>query len=104
MDLKTLNFKIKDKVAIIELNRPKQYNSLNQVMAEDLFKVSLECEDNSDIRSVILTGKGEKAFCAGGDLHSFAQHKQKVASHLKEVTTLLPVSYTHLTLPTKRIV
>ena len=41
MDLKTLNFKIKDNVAIIELNRPKQYNSLNQVMAEDLFKVSL---------------------------------------------------------------
>ena len=52
MDLNTLNFKIKNNVAIIELNRPKQYNSLNQAMAEDLFKVSLECEDNSEIRSV----------------------------------------------------
>ena len=72
MDLNTLNFKIKNNVAIIELNRPKQYNSLNQAMAEDLFKVSLECEDNSEIRSVILTGTGDKAFCAGGDLHSFA--------------------------------
>ena len=71
MDLNTLNFKIKNNVAIIELNRPKQYNSLNQAMAEDLFKVSLECEDNSEIRSVILTGVGDKAFCAGGDLHSF---------------------------------
>jgi 2-(1,2-epoxy-1,2-dihydrophenyl)acetyl-CoA isomerase len=89
MDLNTLNFKIKNNVAIIELNRPKQYNSLNQAMAEDLFKVSLECEDNSEIRSVILTGTGDKAFCAGGDLHSFAQHEKKVASHLKEVTTSL---------------
>ena len=89
MDLKTLNFKIKNNVATIELDRPKQYNSLNQEMAEDLFKVSLECEDNSEIRSVILTGAGDKAFCAGGHLHSFAQHEQKVASHLKEVTTSL---------------
>ena len=42
MDLKTLNFKIKNNVATIELDRPKQYNSLNQAMAEDLFKVSLD--------------------------------------------------------------
>ena len=84
MDLKTLNFKIKDNIATIELNRPKQYNSLNQTMAEDLFKVSLECEDNSEIRSVILTGVGDKAFCAGGDLHSFAQHEKTVSyTHLR---------------------
>ena len=89
MDLKTLNFKIKDNVAIIELNRPKQYNSLNQAMAEDLFKVSLECEDNSEIRSVILTGAGDKAFCAGGDLHSFHNMKRKLQVTFKEVTTLL---------------
>ena len=40
MDLETINFKIENEIALIELNRPKQYNSLNQTMAEDLFKVS----------------------------------------------------------------
>ena len=71
MELKTINFKIENDIAFIELNRPDHYNSLNQDMAEDLFKVSLECDDNTNIRSVLLTGVGDKAFCAGGDLNSF---------------------------------
>jgi len=89
MDLKTINFKVDNKIALVELNRPDQYNSLNQEMAEDLFKISLECDDNPNIRSVILTGTGEKAFCAGGDLNSFYQYGDKTSSHLKEVTTIL---------------
>ena len=89
MDLETINFKIENEIAYIELNRPKQYNSLNQTMAEDLFKVSLECDDNPKIRSVLMTGSGEDAFCAGGDVHSFHKYGNKTSSHLKEVTTTL---------------
>lgn len=89
MKFKTINFKVENGVAFIELNRPKQYNSLNSTMAEDLFKVSLECDDNPEIRSVLLTGAGEKAFCAGGDLHSFYEYGSKMPAHLKEVTTIL---------------
>ena len=89
MDLETINFKIENEIAYIELNRPKQYNSLNQTMAEDLFKVSLECDDNPKIRSVLMTGSGEDAFCAGGDVPSFHKYGNKTSSHLKEVTTTL---------------
>ena len=89
MELKTINFKIENDIAFIELNRPDHYNSLNQDMAEDLFKVSLECDDNTNIRSVLLTGVGDKAFCAGGDLNSFNKYGDKISSHLKEVTTIL---------------
>ena len=89
MELKTINFKIENDIAFIELNRPDHYNSLNQDMAEDLFKVSLECDDNKYIRSVLLTGVGDKAFCAGGDLNSFNKYGDKISSHLKEVTTIL---------------
>ena len=55
MELETINFKIEKNIAFIELNRPKYYNSLNQTMAEDLFKVSLECDDNPNIRSVVMS-------------------------------------------------
>ena len=89
MDLETINFKIENEIAYIELNRPKQYNSLNQTMADDLFKVSLECDDNPKIRSVLMTGSGEDAFCAGGDVNSFYKFGNKTSSHLKEVTTTL---------------
>ena len=89
MDLETINFKIENEIAYIELNRPKQYNSLNQTMADDLFKVSLECYDNPKIRSVLMTGSGEDAFCAGGDVNSFYKFGNKTSSHLKEVTTTL---------------
>ena len=89
MDLETINFKIENEIAYIELNRPKQYNSLNQTMADDLFKVSLECDDNPKIWSVLMTGSGEDAFCAGGDVNSFYKYGNKTSSHLKEVTTTL---------------
>ncbi len=89
MDLETINFNIENEIAYIELNRPKQYNSLNQTMADDLFKVSLECDDNPKIRSVLMTGSGEDAFCAGGDVNSFYKYGNKTSSHLKEVTTTL---------------
>ena len=89
MDLKTINFKIENEIAFIELNRPKQYNSLNQAMAEDLFQVSLECDDNPNIRSVLMSGVGDDAFCAGGDVNSFHKYGDKTASHLKEVTASL---------------
>ena len=89
MDLETINFKIENEIAYIELNRPKQYNSLNQTMADDLFKVSLECDDNPKIRSVLMTGTGVDAFCAGGDVNSFYKYGNKTSSHLKEVTTTL---------------
>ena len=79
MDLKTINFKIENEIAFIKLNRPKQYNSLNQAMAEDLFQVSLECDDNPNIRSVLMSGVGDDAFCAGGDVNSF--HKYVDDSH-----------------------
>jgi len=89
MNLKTIEFKVENNVAFIELNRPDQYNALDHVMAEELFKISLECDDNKDIRSVVLTGAGDKAFCAGGDLNSFHKQGEKISSHLKEVTTIL---------------
>ena len=89
MNFKTIKFHVEDNVAFIELNRPDQYNALDQLMAEELFKISLECDDNENIRSVALTGAGEKAFCAGGDLNSFHKQGKKISSHLKEVTTIL---------------
>ena len=87
MNLKfeTINFEIIENIAIIRLNRPNSYNSLNAKMAKELLEISYECDTNKKIRANILTVEGDKAFCAGGDLKSFHE-TGNVAKHLKMVT------------------
>ena len=62
-----LLFDIKDKIATITLNRPEAFNSVNSELAHALIKALDECEQNDEIRAIVLTGSG-KAFCAGQDL------------------------------------
>lgn len=54
-------------LAIIRLNRPEKYNSLNRDMSLALQQALDNCREDENIRAVLLTGNG-KAFCAGQDL------------------------------------
>lgn len=58
---------IDGQVCIIKLNRPKVFNSFNKDMALELQALLDDCEKNTDVRAILLTGEG-KAFCAGQDL------------------------------------
>ena len=58
---------IQDQVCTIKLNRPKVFNSFNKDMALELQSVLDDCEKNTEVRAILLTGEG-KAFCAGQDL------------------------------------
>ena len=55
-------------VGIITLNRPKALNALNIKLLGELSFALLELERNADIRAIIITGAGEKAFAAGADI------------------------------------
>ncbi len=56
-------------VLLISLNRPEAANALNTKMGEELGLIFQKyAADPGDIRCVLFTGTGEKAFCAGGDL------------------------------------
>lgn len=60
--------KQEDGVAIITLNRPDVANALSLKMLQDLRDAISDCKFDSNIRCVIMTGAGEKAFCTGADL------------------------------------
>ena len=83
LQYETINFEIFENIAIIRLNRPNSYNSLNAKMAKELLEISYECDTNNKIRAIILTGEGEKAFCAGGDLKSFYE-AGNIGKHLQK--------------------
>ena len=58
-----------DHVLLLTLDRPKRANAMNTQMGLDLRQVFLDLYvDTEDFRSVVVTGRGEKIFCAGGDL------------------------------------
>ena len=56
------------RVVTVTLNRPEQMNAMNTAMGEDLLACFTALASDPDVRVVILTGGGDRAFCAGGDL------------------------------------
>tara|TARA_B110000240_G_scaffold51237_1_gene58618 strand:- start:2484 stop:3254 length:771 start_codon:yes stop_codon:yes gene_type:complete len=66
-----ITFEILNQVAFITLNRPEKYHSFVREMALELQQRLNECQEDSNIRAVILTASG-KAFCAGQDLKEAA--------------------------------
>jgi enoyl-CoA hydratase len=61
-------------VATVTLNRPEQRNPLSATMLRDLASALRWCKEEDRVRVVILTGAGDRAFCAGADLTSFDGH------------------------------
>ncbi len=55
-------------VATITLNRPNVLNALNSRVLAELSLALLELEQNADVRAIVITGAGEKAFAAGADI------------------------------------
>jgi enoyl-CoA hydratase/crotonobetainyl-CoA hydratase len=62
----------RDGALIITLNRPEAGNALNGPLGQALCDALDEAKTNPEIRSVVITGAGEKIFCAGMDLKAFA--------------------------------
>ncbi len=69
MEFQNILFEIKDKVAIVKINRPKKLNALNEATLKELSEVFTEIKNNEDVYVAVLTGEGEKAFVAGADIN-----------------------------------
>jgi len=67
-----------DGIAIITINRPDQRNCLSKEVRQGLFAAFERFEKDASLRIAILTGAGEKAFCAGGDLKEMVETGMKV--------------------------
>jgi enoyl-CoA hydratase/carnithine racemase len=58
-------------VEVLTLNRPEARNAVNQELTDQMTAALDELDQDEDLRAIILTGAGEKAFCAGLDLKAF---------------------------------
>ncbi|WP_114965671.1 enoyl-CoA hydratase/isomerase family protein [Alkalilacustris brevis] len=75
----SIDLDIHEGVATITINRPEKRNALDAEHYEGLSKAWTEVRDNPEIRVAIITGAGDKAFCAGADLKSWIGRKQPLS-------------------------
>ncbi len=68
MNYQTISVEKKENYSIITLNRPDKLNALNATLLEELYSAVNAIKEDADIRAVIITGAGPKAFAAGADI------------------------------------
>ena len=68
-----LSVEKKEGVGILTLNRPEVLNALSRDLYRQLDEAVGEMEEDPDVRALIFTGAGERAFSAGADIHEMAR-------------------------------
>jgi enoyl-CoA hydratase len=74
-------YEVADGVATVTLNDPEKRNMLSGQMLGELVEAMKRARDDEEVRAVVLTGEGEKVFCAGADLGGFAADVALVEKH-----------------------
>ncbi len=72
MSYETLLYEVREHIALVTLNRPKVLHALNSQVFDELETVFRAFAEDPDIRVILLTGAGEKAFAAGADINEIA--------------------------------
>ena len=91
--LENVLYEKKGAVAYITLNRPQVLNALNQRTWEELRAAFEDARDDAEVRGIIVTGAGDKAFAAGADISELAKatavEAEKSSSYGQEVLNLV---------------
>jgi enoyl-CoA hydratase len=95
MEYKNILLTISNYTAILTLNRPDKLNALNIETLKEIYSAFIDLSNNREVRAVIVTGSGEKAFAAGADIKeinslnvldgkAFSEFGQKVFSYIEQ--------------------
>ena len=69
-------------IATLYINRPEKLNALNKATIQELHETLALVDNNPDVRVIIITGSGEKAFVAGADIAEFAHFSAEEGAQL----------------------
>ena len=72
-EFQNIRFEKKHQIAYVTIDRPKVLNALNMATMQELKQAFADIKDDAEVRVVILTGAGEKAFVAGADIGELGQ-------------------------------
>ncbi len=74
MAYETLLYEVADEIATITLNRPAKMNAYTAQMGHEIASAMLQADRDPNARVIVMTGAGERAFCAGADMSMFASN------------------------------
>lgn len=76
MEYQNISVEIKEQILYLTINRPDKLNALNQLTLSEIRSVFEGVYDDKNVKGIIITGAGEKAFVAGADISEFANFTQ----------------------------
>jgi enoyl-CoA hydratase len=82
--LKNIHVNVEDRVATLTINRPDRLNTLSRETLDELKQAIAEILQDETVRVGIITGAGEKAFCAGADISELAKLNSTQAKNFAE--------------------
>lgn len=82
MNYQNIRSELKEQILHLTINRESKLNALNKETLAELAEAIVFAENNAEVRAVLLTGAGEKAFVAGADISEFADYNTSQGAEL----------------------
>ncbi len=100
MEFSTIIYEKKENYAVITLNRPDKMNALNKQMFDDINEAVRQIELDEDVKVLILTGSGDKAFAAGADIKELHESDKLSGEQFSEYGSKVMERLAQLRIPT----
>ncbi len=84
MEFQTLKWDKSESILTITINRPEKLNALNSLVISELWQAIDKGESDPEIKGIILTGAGDKAFVAGADIAEFSNYNADEGRRMAE--------------------
>ena len=88
MEYEYLLVEIEDRVKVITMNRPEVLNAMNHKLDGELHHTVMSANKDEGVGCIVITGSGERAFSAGGDIHEQRLHAQELTEEQREANSL----------------
>jgi len=75
---KTLIYEKKENIGLLTINRPEKMNAISQELTAELSQLLDEIENDDDLRVIVITGAGDKAFVAGADINELVNRDARL--------------------------
>ncbi|MCJ0741963.1 enoyl-CoA hydratase/isomerase family protein [Pedobacter montanisoli] len=85
MEYQNILTEVKNHIFYLTINRPQKLNALNRSVLEEIATAIQASTENADVKAILITGAGEKAFVAGADISEFQNYNVEEGRQLAKI-------------------